>query len=582
MSSFQKVKTVAKVIQPKGKPLTTVVTSTMKTIAEIVGATLGPGGNPVLIERQETDLPAYFTKDGVTVFRSLGFQNPAAHCIMEVARDASVRTASEAGDGTTTATVLAEAIVRHTNAYCAKNPQLSPQKIVRVLQKAFQEVLEPLIKENIIKSKDWSSEEGRQLLRSVAKISANGDDELADAVLECFRLVGDDGNVTIVESSGPSHYEVERIEGYPVGIGYEECCTKFYPKFINDTGGQRCILSKPAFLVYHGRITEIQSLLPFFGLMQEQGIYNIVIVATGFSEGVLGALATNFPSSDTANYYPLLIPQSPLHNGQLSFAQDIAAVTGAKVLDPLSTPLEVVSLDQIGRRATSFEAQRFRSTVIGEADEDELLVRVDQLQAQLRNAVSRMDQILLEERIGKLTGGIAKLKVIGASGGETKEKRDRAEDAVCAVRGAIKHGCLPGGGWTLLVLAAAMQSSGNEILQEVLARALVEPPQRLLGNCGLSPEEIIDILDPILLSIKEKAPILVYDALECKHVSPVEGGVLDSAPAVLEAVRNSISIASLLGTLGGTVVFARDLDLERKEAQDTLNYLRNVNGPTDE
>jgi chaperonin GroEL len=580
---YQKVKSVAKKIQTRGDALDRTILQTMKTISSIVGATLGPGGRQVLIERQEHNLPPMVTKDGVTVFRSLGFEDAATHCIMEAARDASVRTASEAGDGTTTATILAEAVVRLTKAYSEKNPRVSPQRVVRRLEKIFKVHIEPSLRRQAIKA-DMTTTEGRALLQNVASVSANGDTDLAEAVMTCFDLVGDDGNVTISELSGASKYEVERIEGFPIGIGYEESCAKFYPKFVNDPANQRVLLERPTFVVYHGRIQDPQSL---FNLLSKIGYGfesqaigpNVVLVATGFSESVLGYLGMMFPEAGALNVFPLLAPQSPFPNGQLNFLLDLCAVTGANLMDPMNLPFEQAELKDFGK-ATIFESYRFRSNVVGKPNEDLLLLRVDELQTNLARAESQLDTIYLQERIGKLTGGIARLKVIGASNGELKEKRDRAEDAVCAVRGAIKHGCLPGGGWALLKLMNELKDFEDPILNEVLIPALFEPVRRLLENVGLTEEnddEFRAILAPILLSLQNGQEPVVYDCLEGKHVFAKEDGILDSTPAVLEAIRNSLSIASLLGTLGGTVVFKRDLETERTEARDMANFNRDSN-----
>jgi chaperonin GroEL len=601
---YQKVKSVAKQVQTRGSALDRTILQTMRTISEIVGSTLGPGGRQVLIERQEYNLAPMVTKDGVTVFRSLGFDEPAAQCIMEAARDASVRTASEAGDGTTTATILAESIVRLTKEFTEKNPRVSPQRVVRRLEAVFKGTIEPLIKDLSTKA-DLMDPQGRELLKNVAKISANGDTELADAVMQCFDLVGDDGNVTISEVNGASKYEVERIEGYPIGMGYEESCAKFYPKFINDPGNQRVLLERPRFVIYHGRIQDPQSLFVLLNKLgyefESQKISpNVVLVATGFSENVLGYLSMAFAAAGALNVFPLLAPQSPFPNGQLDFLLDLAAMTGATLLDPMNLPFEQAELEHFGT-ANLFESYRFRSNVVGKANEDLLLLRVDELQTNLARAESQLDTIYLQERIGKLTGGIARLKVIGASNGELKEKRDRAEDAVCAVRGAIKHGCLPGGAWTLLRVMAELRKLNDPILEGVLIPALFEPFRRLLENVGITEhntEEFQAILKPILERLFEAKGIrqveydetgseisssyvrtgpVVYDALEGKHVDPFEGGVLDSTPAVLEAVRNSLSIASLLGTLGGTVVFKRDSAVEQQEARDMANFMRDAN-----
>lgn len=579
---YQKAQSVSKKIQTKGARLEATILETMKTISDIVGATLGPGGRQVLIERQEHGLPPMVTKDGVTVFRSLGFDDAARQCIMEAARDASIRTASEAGDGTTTATILSHSIVKQAFAYAKANPRVSPQRIVRRLESIFREVIEPEIKKLSVKA-DLTSEEGRNLLHSVAAISANGDQALADAIMACFDLVGDDGNVTIAELPGPSSYQVERIEGYPIMMGYEESCQKFYPKFVNDVPNQKTTMEKPYFVIYHGKITDVQSLMHLFSKIgynweSNGGSHEVVLVSTGFSEQVLGYLATQFGLADTLKVFPLVAPQSPFANGQMEFLLDLAAVTGATMADVMNLPLDQVEIEHMGQ-GSSFESFRFRSNVVGKGSEDLLLLRVDELKIQIDRSDSMLDKTFLQERLGKLTGGIAKLKISGPSNGETKEKKDRADDAVCAVRGAIKHGCLPGGGWTLLKLMALLQQQNDPIVQNVLVPALFEPFRVLLENVGVTehnPEEFQAILGPILHNIHSDTA-LVYDVFASQHVNAFEHGILDSTPAVLEAIRNSLSIASLLGTLGGTVVFARDTELERQNALDKADFERNAN-----
>lgn len=856
---LQKVKSVAKKIYTRGPELDAIILRTMAIISDIVGGTLGPGGRPVLIERYEHNLPPMVTKDGVTVFRALGFRNATAHTLAESVRDAALRTASEAGDGpqplwsqvltptgfvkmgdiqvgmkicgtngsiqevvgvyekgqkeilevsfgdgqvveccadhlwavypydytqkqilttrkiaeifqygqdydpesgyftplteveldsgpdcppvdpcgysfgilvagsvpeieyiprsylfstrqtrrdildgiidtlnningntdadrlfefrtssrqlaedvtflarslgrsvwlsdfqpeqngykvierasdpdlgnrivdvkatgrftemrcikvsnpdnlyitdgfivthnTTTATILAEAITRQAKKYCLQNPRVSAQKVVRRLEQVFRDVIEPSIK-TLSRKADISTGEGRELLRNVAKVSANGDTELADAVMQCFDLVGDDGNVTIAELNGPSRYEVEKIEGYPITMGFEDSCGKFHSKFINDPASQRTVLEKPVFILYHGRLTEFQSLMGFLDLIGQNwqsigGPHNVVIVATGFSEQVLTALALNFPEPSSLNVFPLLVPQLPHPNAQLDFLGDLSCITGAKVLDSISSPLEKATLEDLGPGVASIEISRFRSNVVGMAQDPETeeglvqspvalleelrLLRVDELQVQLKQAASELERIYIQERLGKITGGIARLKVMGVSNGELKEKRDRAEDAICAVRGAIKWGCLPGGGWTLLNLMCVLKDLNDPIISNVLTPALMEPVNRLYQNLGVTEEEMQAILQPILERMVYGQDPLVYDLLEGKHIDPWVGGVLDSTPAVLEAIRNSVSIAALAGTLGGTVVQERDDDFERSEAREQADWIRNASVP---
>lgn len=585
---YQKVKSVAKRVLVKGPKLREKVLNTMSQISSIVGATLGPGGMPVLIERQEFNLPAMVTKDGVTVFRSLGFDDPTAHVILEAARDAAVRTASEAGDGTTTATVLSEAIARYTDLYCLNNKSVSPQRVVRQLMKVFDENINPLITSTTIIPKA-DDIDGRHALWNVARISANGDTALATAVMDCFNLVGDEGNVTLTEISGASGYEVEKIEGYPLTVGYEDSCAKFAPKFINDPALQRTVLENPLFVVFHGRITEIQSVV---SLMEKIGAawqndnfrHNIVLVATGFSESVLAQLAVNFAEMTTINVFPLLAPLTPVPNGQLGILQDICAVTGSTLFDPLNKPLDAAELEELGDLAKTFEANRFRSVILADLDNDQVAInieeRVAELVSQRTQAASELDRSYFDERIGKLTGGIAKLRIIGASNGELRERRDRAEDAVCAVRGAIKSGYVPGGGWMLLKICDSLKKIYPEdpVINSILIPALETPVYKVLENSGLIHTEIEEIIGKLKASIRDNK-FLVYDAYNHKYEHPYNSGILDSTPAVREAIRNSLSIASLLGTLGGTVVFARDSELERIEARETNSFLRNSDYP---
>ena len=599
---YKKSKSVAKTITVKGPGLSKIVLDTLKTVSDIVGATLGPGGRQVLIERQEFNMGPICTKDGVTVFRSLGFRDATKQCIMESARDAAVKTASEAGDGTTTATILAEAITRLINEYCTTNRRSSPQKVVRQLETAFRDVIEPTIKALSIKV-DSTTSEGQHLLKSIAKVSANGDEDLAVAVMRCFNLVGDAGNVSITELSGPSSYEVTSINGYPIPIGYEDCCAKFSPKFINNAGAQTCSLEDPVFVLYNGSLSEVQTAYAllskvgdkFLELIQgdqtEYRHHNVIFVAAGFSETVLATFSAGFSIPNALKIFPLVIPKSPMPNYQSQFLSDLSAVTGANVFDPISKPLDTGTLEDLGPGLIvngtpgSFEATRFRCSVIGRASElgeeyeTRLLDQISVIESLLEKPESELDKLLLQERLGKITGGIAKLVVVGASNGELKEKRDRAEDAVCAVRGAIKHGCLPGGGWALLKVISLLDSA-NPVIREVLKPALLEPPMRLLFNCGLNVEEAQAVLNPILMALKE-SKTLVYDCMNSVHGDAIELGILDSTQAVLESLRSSISIASLLGTLGGASVFERDSEFERTEASSIADFVRSASGDSE-
>jgi chaperonin GroEL len=585
MIEYTKVKSAPKEICYKGEALDKIILDTLSKISSIVGATLGPGGNSVLIERYEHDLPPTLTKDGVTVFRAIGFDNSIAHVVMEMTRDAAIKTASDAGDGTSTASILAEAITRYMKEYCLKNKKVSPQKVMRYLDKLFATIIEPIV--NQLSHKVKLDEEGKTRLKAVAKLSANGDEDLASSVMECFDITGDDGNVTIETYSGNSRTEVEAISGYPVAIGFEKSCKNFWPQFINDPGNQQTRLESPVFLLYNGRLTETQLIYPIMSAVHETSLRenytrNIVVVATDFSDTVLADLAAGFPDARALNILPLIVPVTIQQGSEVEFLKDLAGITGAEIFNPLSNPLGNARIEHLGSGIEVFECSRYRSSVIGVSDEERLLIRVDEVKTQLEKSISELDTIINKERLAKLVGGIAKLKIYGSSNGETKERRDRAEDAVCAVRGAVRHGYLPGGGWTLLklqcVLSDMKKGEATEIEEmiDILIKAFQEPFNRLVSNCGIiDKDEIFDIQFPLIKSVKlNQGSELVYDFLEHKHVNAIEAGILDSTPAVLEAIRNSLSIAGRAGTLGGVIVQRRDKEFERSEATATSSFLR--------
>ena len=251
--SYRKVQNVGKIVVPPGDRLQEIVLKTSKKISAIVGATLGPGGRSVILERQENGMSPIVTKDGVSVFKSLGFQDPIQQLILEAQRDAATKTAEIAGDGTTTATILSSAIIDNMASFLKVNPKISPQKVIREIGDLFKTVIRPLIEQEAIKVQ-YGIKEDNIFLHAVACVSANGDGDLADAVMNCFELVGDAGNVTISEVNGRSEYVVETIEGMPVTSGFEDSCGRFFSVFLNDKNNNRILLENTLFVLYHGKL----------------------------------------------------------------------------------------------------------------------------------------------------------------------------------------------------------------------------------------------------------------------------------------------------------------------------------------
>lgn len=577
--SHRKAKTAPKQFESDHKKLKKIVINTMAKASQIVGSSMGPGGKLTAIESDFPGLPNKVTKDGVTILKSLGAVDAYEHLILEIARDCAQKTALEAGDGTTTATVLAHAIISNLFDFCENNPKQSPQRVVRRISTVVKEVLVPYIQSRSISI----GEENKELLKMVATISANGDKEMADAVIKAFEEIGfgDSSHVTIRELSGPPGYKVERIDGFPVPIGYEETSGKLHTSFINDQGNQRCYLENPLFILFDGQVTDLVKFENLLGIINqkytegESDYKNIVIVAHSFSENVLLSLAVNFSNPATMNVVPLTTPMNQFANSQLHFLHDLAAFTGAKVFG-LKDQISTATVEHLGSKMQSIEIYRFRTTVVGDPDPINVEVRAEEIKQMMKTPEGQAERIFLEERLGKITNGIAKLTIYGGSGGELKEAHDRCEDAVCAVRSAITHGALPGGCRVIIdmTLKLSRELEDGDAAKEVLMASLLELPNRLLENAGYPYEEIKEIIEKLVTS-----PELLYDIENMTFGKAEELGLFDATKAVQEAIVNAVSIAGVLGTLGGIVCHPRDDVFERTEAKADSDFNRAVSNP---
>jgi chaperonin GroEL len=439
----------------------------------------------------------------------------------------------------------------------------------------MEEMLLPYIEQRSIKV----TEDSKQLLLNVATISANGEKALAEAVLQCFEEVGfgESSHVTIRELPGPSGYKVERIEGYPMPIGLEESSGKYFASFINDQGNQRCYLENPKFILFDGAVKDMLTLAPLLDAIENRimqapeaqradvakDLKNLILVANGFSEEVVSTLSFNFEQTGTLRIVPLKAPLAQFMNAQTHWLTDLAAFTGAKVFG-LKNQISEATIDDLGTGMESFEATRFRSTLGGSPDPVNIEYRAEELKKQLKRAESRAEAGWLEERIAKITSGIAKLTIVGSNPSDIKERADRCEDAVCSVRSSIVHGVLPGGGRMALDMAMLIEESleDDDSAKEVLVNALLSIPNKLLDNAGYNDEEAAYVRSRLI-----ENPHEVYDIENQLFGDPEELGLYDATKAVSEALRNSIEIAGVLGTLGGIVCHPRDQEFERSEAR---------------
>jgi chaperonin GroEL len=579
MREFTKSKTASKIMTTDAKKLKKIVLETIDEASKAVGSTLGPNGKVVLIERQE-NLDPFTTKDGITVFNSMAYNDSTKQAVLEAARSSSSKTNVEAGDGTTTATILAASLIRLGFEYLEKNPSLSVQQVMRELEHTYRDLIEPFIKNNSIKI---TNDNDQDLIRKVALIATNNDEEMSDAVVEGFNLVGHNGQITIAEEGGgtASGFGVEKIEGFPIARGFEDSCGRFLEEFINDKSNYRTVLDKPKFILYNGKINEPSVLFPILqkvaeatGLQDGRELSeasfspNIVIVAHHFSETVTAWFAQNFKNSGTLNLIPLKTPNSYQANGPYHFLLDLAAYTGASVFDSLTRPLATGEISDLGTaNIQHFEFYRYKSILIGEPDEVLVIQRVEELEQQIKHAESSMDRELTTERMALLTGGIARIKVYGSSDSELKEKKHRVEDAVMAIKGALREGVLPGCAKTLLTLAYMIaHSDRSEAVKQIMGKALVAPFHRIFSNGGYNAEHIKEIYEQVM--DLQKPFFYTYDALNHKHGDGLDMGIVDSASAVLMSLKNSLGVAKMLMGLSGIIVFQRDHEKDRSEGEN--------------
>ncbi len=567
--AYRKAKTAPKQYLSDKRKIKALVLETMEDISNLVGATLGPGGKLIAMESDNNDISDRITKDGISVFLSMAHQDSYKHTLIEIARACSLKTANLAGDGTTTTAVLANELIKNIFSFCDNNPKESPQKTIRRIRNVMEEILLPYIESRSVKV----TEESTNLLLNVATISANGEKALAKAVLDCFEAVGygEASHVTIREASGKSGYSVERIDGYPFPIGLEESNGKYFQSFINDQANQRCYLENPKFILFDGVLQDLLSLSPLLNAIEEKvqqdpsmakELKSIVLVANGFSETVISTLSYNFEQSGTLRVLPVKAPMAQFMNAQTHWLCDLAAFTGAKVFG-LRNQITEATIQDLGGGMESFESTRFRSTLSGSPDPVNIEFRAEELKKQLKRAESKAETGWLDERIAKITSGIAKLTIIGSNPADIKERADRAEDAVCSIRSSITHGVLAGGGRIILDMALKIEEEleKGDPAKEVLVPSLISVFNRLLENAGYNEEDARAVLNRLVENSHE-----VYDIENQVFGNPEELGIFDACKAVSEALRNSVEIAGVLGTLGGIVVHPRDGEFERKEA----------------
>ncbi|MGF6840186.1 chaperonin GroEL [Paraburkholderia youngii] len=499
-------------------------------LANAVKVTLGPKGRNVVLERSFGS--PVVTKDGVSVAKEIELADKLQNIGAQLVEEVASKTSDAAGDGTTTATVLAQAIVREGQKYVAAG--LNPLDLKRGIDKAVIAAVEELRK--ISKPTTTSKE-----IAQVATISANGEESIGQRIAEAIDRVGKEGVITVEDGKSLAD-ELDVVEGLQFDRGY------LSPYFINDQDRQLAALEQPFVLLHDKKISNIRDLLPILEQVAKSGRPLLII-----AEDVEGeALATLVVNNIRGILKTVAVKAPGFGDRRKALLEDIAILTGGQVIaEETGLTLEKATLAELGQ-AKRIEVGKENTTVIdGAGEKVSIEARVKQIRAQIAEATSDYDREKLQERVAKLAGGVAVIKVGGATEIEVKEKKDRVDDALHATRAAVEEGIVPGGGVALIRVKQAIaalqganadQNAGINIVR----RALEEPLRQIVANAGEEASVIV-------ARVAEGSGNYGYNAATGEYGDLVETGVVDPTKVTRTALQNAASVASLLLTTDATV-----------------------------
>ena len=499
--------------------------SGVNTLANAVRVTLGPKGRNVVVDRAFGG--PHITKDGVTVAKEIElkdkFENMGAQMVKEVAS----KTNDVAGDGTTTATVLAQAIVAEGMKYVTAG--MNPTDLKRGIDKAVAALVGEL--KNIAKPCDTSKE-----IAQVGSISANSDEQVGAIIAEAMEKVGKEGVIT-VEDGKSLENELDVVEGMQFDRGY------LSPYFINDAEKQIAALDNPFVLLFDKKISNIRDLLPVLEQVAKASRPLLII-----AEDVEGeALATLVVNNIRGILKTVAVKAPGFGDRRKAMLQDIAILTGGVVIsEEVGLSLEKATLDDLGQ-AKRIEIGKENTTIIdGFGDAAQIEARVAEIRQQIETATSDYDKEKLQERVAKLAGGVAVIKVGAATEVEMKEKKDRVEDALHATRAAVEEGVVAGGGVALLRARAALENlhTGNadqDAGVQIVLRAVESPLRQIVANAGGEPSVVVN-------KVLEGKGNYGYNAGSGEYGDMIEMGVLDPAKVTRSALQHAASIAGLMLT----------------------------------
>ena len=513
-------------------------------LADAVKVTLGPSGRNVILQRSYGS--PVVANSGVVVAKEIELEDEFQNMGAQMLREVAAKTSDVAGDGTTTATILAQTIVREGMKYVAAG--MNPMDLKRGIDKAVAATVEKL------RQLSMPCTTSREIAQ-VGAISASSDTAVGDIIAQAMEKVGNEGVITVEDGKGLQN-ELEVVEGMQFDRGY------LSPYFISNPEKQTAVLDEPYILLYDRKITNIQHLLPLLEQVAKAG-RPLLLVAEEVEGEALATLVVN----NLRGILKTCAVKSPGF-GELRRAvlEDIAILSGGTVIsEEVGLSLEKAQLKDLGQ-AKRVEVGKDASTLIGGAgDSGKIQKRIGQIRKQIDEAGSDYDRERLQERAAKLSGGVAVIKVGAATETSMKEKKARIEDAMHATRAAVEEGILPGGGVALLRCRAAIEAmKGGNTDQDagirIVLRALQEPIRQIVGNAGGEPSVVLD-------KVQAGRGSFGYNAASGEYGDLIEMGVLDPAKVTRCALQNAASIASLILT---TDVMVAELPQKKGEGADIM------------
>lgn len=493
-------------------------------LADAVKVTLGPKGRNVVLEKSY-GAPT-ITNDGVSIAREIELKDQYENMGAQTLKEVATKTNDVAGDGTTTATVLAQAIFKEglKNVAAGANPML----IKRGIEKAVARVVEEI-------SNLAQPVEGREAVAQVATISAGNDEEIGELIAEAMEKVGQDGVISVEESKSMGT-SLDVVEGMQFDRGY------LSPYMVTDADTMEASLDDPYILITDKKLSSIQELLPVLEKVAQTGKPLLII-----AEDVEGeALATLVLNKIRGVFTCVAVKAPGFGDRRKAMLEDIAILTGGQVItEDLGLKLENADLDMLGRAAKVNVTKEETTIVEGYGDKEKIQGRIKQIKVEIENTTSDFDREKLQERLAKLAGGVAVIQVGAATETELKEKKHRIEDALSATRAAVEEGIVAGGGTTLVDAISVLDElklEGDEATGVDIIRRALEAPVRLIAdNAGYEGSVIVE-------KVKEREKGVGFDAMKGEFVNMIQAGIVDPAKVTRSALQNAASAAAMLLT----------------------------------